>query len=156
MATESVQQGSELEFHAGTRSTEQPGFSPRTVFWILASAACYYLATRAAWVLCFPDSKVSLFFFPHAILVSILLLVPTRQWWAYVLAAACTHFLATQQENWAPTYALQCEAFDAVKTVLLAAGIRFFIKSPFHRITLREAIIFVLITVVIVPFGTAF
>ena len=31
-----------------------------------------------------------------------------------------------------------------------------FIKSPFHRITLREAIIFVLIAVVIVPFGTAF
>ena len=60
----------------------------RTLFRILASGACYYLATRVAWVLCFPDSKVSLFFPPHAILVSILLLVPTRHWWAYTLAAA--------------------------------------------------------------------
>ena len=145
-----------MEFRAGIRPREQSGFSPRTVFWILVSAACYYLATRTAWVLCFPDSKVSLFFPPHAILVSTLLLVPTRQWWAYTLAAVCSHFIATQQADWPLLYALQCEAFDAVKVVLTAAGIRLFIKAPFDRITLRDAIIFVLIAVVIVPFGTAF
>jgi two-component system, LuxR family, sensor kinase FixL len=146
----------ELGLHAGTRQDEQAGFSLRTVFWILASAAFYYLATRIAWVLCFPDSKVSLFFPPHAVLISILLLVPTRHWWAYTLAAASSHFFATQQAHWPPLYALHCEVFDAVKGVLAAAGIRMFIKSPFHRITLREAIIFVLVAVVIVPFGTAF
>ena len=122
----------------------------------MATGACYYLATRIAWVLCFPDSKVSLFFPPHAVLVSILLLVPTRHWWAYTLAAACSHYFATQQAHWPPLYALQCEAFDAVQNVLTAAGIRMFIKSPFHLITLREAIIFVLIAVIIVPVGTAF
>ncbi len=143
-------------FHAGTRPDARAGFSLRTVLGILASAACYYLATRTAWVLCFPDSKVSLFFPPHAILVSILLLVPTRHWWAYVLAAAGSHYFATQQAEWPPLYALQCEAFDAVKTVLTAAGIRVFIKSRFHLISLREAILFVLIAVIIVPFGTAF
>ncbi|HYJ41078.1 MAG TPA: MASE1 domain-containing protein [Steroidobacteraceae bacterium] len=127
------------------------GFSLRTGFWILASAAFYYLATRTAWVLCFPDSKVSLFFPPHAVLVSILLLVPTRHWWAYTLAAVCAHFLATQQEHWPPLYALQCEAFDAVKAILTAVGIRLFIKSPFHLISLREAVIFVLIAVIITP-----
>ena len=105
----------ELEFHAGTRPNEQAGFSVRTVFQILASGACYYLATRTAWVLTFPDSKVSLFFFPHAVLVAILLLVPTRHWWVYTLAAVGSHFFATQQEHWPPLYALQCEAFDAVK-----------------------------------------
>jgi two-component system, LuxR family, sensor kinase FixL len=145
-----------LKAHAGVHSNEQFGFSVRTVFWILASGACYYLATRTAWVLTFPDSKVSLFFPPHAVLVSILLLVPTRHWWAYTLAAACSHYFATQQEDWPPLYALQCEVFDAVKNVLAAAGIRIFIKSPFNRITLREAIAFVLIVAVVVPFGTAF
>ncbi len=145
-----------LEFHAGTRLDEQRGFSVRTVVWVLGGAVCYYLATRIAWVLCFPDSKVSLFFPPHAVLVSILLLVPTRHWWAYTLAAACSHYFATQQEDWPPLYALHCEVFDAVQNVLVAAGIRLFIKSPFHRITLREAIIFVLIAVIIVPIGTAF
>jgi len=142
--------------HPEARPLEQTGFSLRTVYGVLASAACYYLATRAAWLLCFPDSKVSLFFPPHAILVSILLLVPTRHWWAYVLAAAGSHFFATQQAHWPPPYALQCEAFDAVKAVLAAAGIRTFIKSRFELITLREAVLFVLIAGVIVPFGTAF
>jgi len=42
-----------------------------------------------------------------------------------------------------------------VQNVLVAAGIRVFIKSPFHLITLREAITFVLIAVIIVPLGTS-
>ena len=53
-------------------------------------------------------------------------------------------------------YALTCEAFDAVKCVSAAAGIRFLIKSPLKAITLRDAILFVLVAVVLVPFGTAF
>ena len=128
----------------------------RTVCYVLASAASYYVATQIAWALTFPDSKVSLFFPPHAVLVSILLLVPTRHWWAYVLTAVSAHFLATQQADWPPLYALTCEAFDAVKCVSAAAGIRILIKSPLNAITLRDAILFVLIAVVVVPFGTAF
>ncbi len=136
--------------------TERAFSFPRTTLWVLVSAACYYLATQIAWALCFPNSKVSLFFPPHAVLVSVLLLVPTRHWWAYTLAAAGAHFLATQQAHWPPLYSLHCEAFDAVQNVLLAAGIRIFIKSPWARLTLRDAIVFVLIAAVIVPFGTAF
>ena len=123
---------------------------------VLASTVSYYLATQIAWALTFPDSKVSLFFPPQAVLLCILLLVPTRHWWAYVLAAASAHFLATQQAHWPPLYALTCEAFDAVKCVSAAAGIRILIKSPLKAITLRDAILFVLIAVVLVPFGTAF
>jgi signal transduction histidine kinase len=128
----------------------------RNVIAILATGGLYFLATRTAWVLTFPDSKVSLFFPPHAILVSILLLVPTRHWWAYLLAAVASHFIAAQQAQWPPLYALQCEAFDALKIVLTAAGIRFFIKSPFHLISLREAVLFVLIAVILVPVVTSF
>ena len=121
---------------------------------VLAAGAIYYVATRAAWLITFPDSKVSLFFPPHAILVSILLLTPTRHWWAYLLAAASTHFVATQQEQWPLSYALQCEAFDALKTALTAGAIRVLVKSPFHLLGLREAIFFVLIAVII-PVATA-
>ena len=128
----------------------------RTVCCVLASAVCYYVATQIAWVLCFPDSKVSLFFPPHAVLLSILLLVPTRHWWAYTLAAAGVHFLATRQAHWPPLYALHCEAFDAVKSVSAAAGVRLLIQSPLKALTLRDAILFVVIAAVLVPFGTAF
>src|SRR5688572_3016591 len=128
----------------------------RVVLGILGAGLVYYLATRTAWVLTFPDSKVSLFFPPHAILVSILLLVPTRHWWAYVLSAAVGHFIATQQVGWPPLYAMQCEAFDAVKALLAAGGLRVLIRSPFDRLTLRDAVVFVLVAVVVVPFATAF
>src|SRR5580765_2683952 len=114
----------------------------RTACCIAATAVCYYVATQIAWALCFPDSKVSLFFPPHAVLVSILLLVPARQWWAYTLAAAGAHFLATQQAHWPPVYALHCEAFDAVQNVSAAAGIRLLIKSPLKALTLRDAVLF--------------
>ncbi|HEV2804267.1 MAG TPA: PAS domain-containing protein [Chthoniobacterales bacterium] len=120
------------------------------------AGACYYGATQVAWALCFPNSKVSLFFPPHAVLVSILLLVPSRHWWAYTLAAAGAHFLATQQAHWPPLYALHCEAFDAFQNVATAALIRLFIKSPLNAVTLRDAVVFVLVAGVIVPFGSAF
>jgi signal transduction histidine kinase len=128
----------------------------RTACFVLAGAACYYAATWVAWALCFPDSKVSLIFPPHAVLVAILLAVPTRRWWAYTLAAAAAHFLATQQAGWPLAYALTCEAFDAVQNVGAAAGIRLLIRSPLRSITLRDALLFVLVAVVVVPFGTAF
>src|SRR5436190_7748094 len=128
----------------------------RPACYVLASTVSYYVATQIAWALTFPDSKVSLFFPPHAILTCVLLFVPTRHWWAYVLAAAGAHFMATQQAHWPPMYALTCEAFDAVQNVAAAAGIRLLIKSPLKGITLRDALLFVVIAVVLVPFGTAF
>src|SRR6476620_10223172 len=123
---------------------------------VFLTGVAYYVATEIAWALCFPNSKVSLLFPPHAVLVLILLLVPVRHWWAYTLATIVAHFGATQQAHWPVLYALQCEAFDTAQNVLAAAGIRLFIKSPLNKITLRDAIVFVLIAVIIVPFGTAF
>jgi len=148
----------DYEFQARMRAEKEKYFGAliRTACGILASAVGYYLATQVAWALCFPDSKVSLFFPPHAVLVSILLLVPTRHWWAYILAALSAHFLATQQAHWPTLYALHCEAFDGVQNLAVAAGIRILIKSPIKALTLRDAIIFIIIAVVLVPFGTAF
>jgi PAS domain S-box-containing protein len=123
---------------------------------VLASAVCYYVATRIAWVLCFPDTKVSLFFPPHAVLTSVLLLVPVRQWWAYILAALGAHYIATQQVGWPPLFALNCEAYDGVTVLLTAAAIRQFIRTPFHLIGLRQAVIFVVVAVVLIQFVTAF
>jgi|KBSMisStaDraftv2_1062788.scaffolds.fasta_scaffold04075_9 two-component system, LuxR family, sensor kinase FixL len=128
----------------------------RTLCGVLASTVSYYVATQIAWTLTFPDSKVSLFFPPQAVLLCILLVVPIRHWWIYVLAAVSVHFMATQQAGWPPLYALNCEAFDAVKCVSAAAVVRSLIKSPLNAITLRDAVLFVLFAVVLVPFGTAF
>ena len=128
----------------------------RTALWVLLTSVCYYVATRIAWRLSFPNSQVCLIFPPHAVSVSVLLLVPTRHWWVYTLAAMGGHFVAAQQAQWSLLESLHPEAFNAVQNLLVAGGIRFFIKSPLKLITLRDAIVFVLIAVVIVPFGTAF
>ncbi len=135
---------------------KKAGSFGRVALQVFLTGVTYYLATEIAWALCFPNSKVSLLFPPHAVLVVILLLVPVRHWWAYTLATVLAHFVATQQAHWPVLYALHCEAFDAVQNVLAAAGIRLFIKSPLTGITLRDAMVFVLIAVIIVPFGTAF
>jgi PAS domain S-box-containing protein len=128
----------------------------RTLIWVLFTGLCYYWATRIAWALCFPNSKVCLIFPPHAVLVSALLLVPSRHWWAYILVAMGGHFVAAQHAHWSLLDSLHPEAFNAVQNLLVAAGLRIFIKSPLKLITLRDAIVFVLIAVVIVPIGTAF
>jgi signal transduction histidine kinase len=135
---------------------KKPGSYGWIALQVFLTGVAYYVATEIAWALCFPNSKVSLLFPPHAVLVVILLLVPVRHWWAYTLATIVAHFVATQQAHWPVLYALHCEAFDAVQNVLAAAGIRLFIKSPLNGITLRDAMVFVLIAVIIVPFGTAF
>jgi two-component system, LuxR family, sensor kinase FixL len=128
----------------------------QTALLVLATGVCYYLTTELAWKLRFPNTLVSLIFPPHAVLVAILLLVPTRHWWIYTLAAMGGHFVAAQQAHWSLLDSLHPEAFNAVQNVLVAGGLRFFIRSPLKLITLRDAIVFVLIAVVIVPVGTAF
>jgi integral membrane sensor domain MASE1 len=112
---------------------KKAGSSGWIVLQVFLTGVAYYLATEIAWALCFPNSKVSLLFPPHAVLVVILLLVPVRHWWAYTLATVLAHFVATQQAHWPVLYALHCEAFDAVQNVLAAAGIRLFIKSPLNK-----------------------
>lgn len=155
-AFDEVEQAGSSELPDGYVAPAVPArFTGRTVVAVLVSSATYYFATQVAWLLCFPDSKVSLFFPPHAVLVCILLQVPTRHWWAFALGAAAAHYLATQQAGWPPLYALHCEVFDATQNLLTAAGIRFFVRSPFDRLTLRDAVNFVLVAVVALPFGTA-
>ena len=51
------------------REGRSAGASLRTVCCVLASAIGYYVATQIAWTLTFPDSKVSLFFPPQAVLL---------------------------------------------------------------------------------------
>jgi hypothetical protein len=104
--------GAMRQMNAGARPAERAGFSLRTLLTGPGRGRMLLPATQVAWLLTFPDSKVSLFSFPQRCLVSILLLVPGRRWWAYALAAAAAHFLATQQAGWPTLYALQCEAFD--------------------------------------------
>ena len=52
----------ELEPQVIAEPEGRSGAFLRTVCFVLATGVCYYVATQIAWALCFPDSKVSLFF----------------------------------------------------------------------------------------------
>jgi hypothetical protein len=109
------------------------------VFWILAGGACYYLATRIAWVLCFPDSKVSLFFPPHAVLISILLACPHPALVGLHAGRRLQSLLRHAAGALAASLRIALRGFRCREECFGGRGIRMFIKSPFHRITLREA-----------------
>src|SRR6476620_5120186 len=100
---------------------KKAGSSGWIVLKVFLTGVAYYLATEIAWALCFPNSKVSLLFPPHAVLVVILLLVPVRHWWAYTLATVLAHFVAAQQAHWPVPFALHCAAGVAVQPIFDAA-----------------------------------
>src|ERR1044072_6325976 len=65
---------------------------------VLLVCAGYYIGALAGKSLRFPSSNLALIWPPTAILLSALLLVPTRTWWIYLLAAAPVHVLVQVQD----------------------------------------------------------
>ena len=129
----------------------------RTACCVLASAACYYVATQIAWVLCFPDSKVSLFFPPHAVLIVHSAARPHPALVGLCARGRGRPFPGDPAGALADGVRLALRGVRRrAECVAAAAGIRFLIRSPLKAITLRDAIVFVLVAVVLVPFGTAF
>ena len=54
---------------------KKPGSYGWIALQVFLTGVAYYVATEIAWALCFPNSKVSLLFPPHAVLVVILLII---------------------------------------------------------------------------------
>ena len=90
---------------------------------VFLTGIAYYMATEIAWALCFPNSKVSLLFPPHAVLVVILLLVRTRHWWVYTLATIFSSFRGHAAGTLAGALRFALRGFRCLKNVLAAAGI---------------------------------
>ena len=132
------------------------GASLRTVLYVLATAVCYYVATQVAWALSFPDSKVSLFFPPHAVLFPFCYSFPLGSGGPILSRPRALIFWRLSRRTGRPCTHCTARFRRCPECVAAAAGIRILIKSPLKAITLRDAILFVLIAVVLVPFGTAF
>jgi PAS domain S-box-containing protein len=59
-----------------------------------ALALIYYLSALIGRALAFPAAPVSALWLPNALLIGVLLMVPRRQWWMYLLASLPAHFFA--------------------------------------------------------------
>ena len=121
-----------------TKRAERTESLGRTALWVLLSGVAYYLATQIAWALCFPNSKVSLFFPPHAVLVS----DPAARPHPALVGLHARRHRRSSSGHAAGTLAIlvliTVRGFRCGAELAVAAGIRIFIKSPLKLITLRE------------------
>jgi PAS domain S-box-containing protein len=59
-----------------------------------ALALAYYLSALMGQALAFPSAPVSALWLPNALLIGVLLMVPRRQWWMFLLAILPAHLFA--------------------------------------------------------------
>jgi formate hydrogenlyase transcriptional activator len=118
---------------------------------VLLVCAGYYIGALAGKSLRFPSSNLALIWPPTAILLSALLLVPTRTWWIYLLAAAPVHVLVQVQDG-VPVWGIISQLLGNFSQAVLAGLIvRHFNKGAQPFDSFRAMIIFMLGAVIVAP-----
>ena len=163
-----------LAFHAGSFSPQtvaprpQPRafrshsfrlaglFSPTTnIRNLVLAAALYYLTAKAAFLVG-TLSVFAPFWPPNAVLFGLFLLVPWRRWWLYVLAVLPAHALAELGVGMGLAQLLLAFATNVLVSATSAAAVHYFLPSPPWLRTVRGALIYILVAVVISPTFAAF
>jgi PAS domain S-box-containing protein len=116
----------------------------------------YYLGARLGFALTFQPHPVSVLWPPNSILVAALLLTPPRVWWFVLLAAFPAHCAAQLQSDVPPLMILCWFISNSCEAVISAGLTRYLVGEPIRFTNLREAGIFCLCAVLIVPFLSSF
>src|SRR6185436_12891818 len=74
-------------------STWRVGFAAAVV------ATLYYVGAKIGFALTFAPSPLSVLWPPNSLLLAALLLVPTRFWWLFIVAALPAHLMAELQSG---------------------------------------------------------
>jgi PAS domain S-box-containing protein len=118
---------------------------------VLLVCAGYYIGALTGKSLRFPSSNLALIWPPTAILLSALLLAPTRTWWIYLLVAAPVHVLVQAQDD-VPVWGIISQLLGNFSQAVLAALIvRHFNKGAQPFDSFRAMIIFMLGAVIVAP-----
>jgi len=103
--------------HEGLLGTSVAGH----VFAAMAVAAGYYSLALLGEALKFPSAPISALWFPNALLLGALLLVPHRHWWVYLLAVLPAHLLAQLPLPYVTLTRVLIQYFMNIGTALIAA-----------------------------------
>src|SRR5262245_3040389 len=127
-----------------------PSFKPYRAPLLVAIA--YYLGAQVAFSIgTLSDRIFAPFWPPNIILFCTLLLVPTSQWWLYVVAAIPAHALAEMTVAMPVAQSLVAFGTNCMVAILSAVGVRRFLQQPPWFGTLRNAAVYILITVGVSP-----
>jgi len=123
----------------------------------LAVAAGYYLASRLGFSLTLKPYPISTLWPSNALLAAVLLLAPTRSWWWLLLAALPAH-LASQLQGM-PTPKMLVVGWyisNCSEALIGAALVRAYVPAPFRFDSVRNAVVFLLGTVLAAPLLSSF
>jgi signal transduction histidine kinase len=135
-------------------SDAAPNVAWQQVIAPIATACVYYIAAVIGSALAFPAAPVSALWAPNALLMAVLLLVPTRRWWIYLLAVAPFHVLA-QVSTTAPIQILLQYVFNCAEAVIGAAALVRFEGQPVRLGSLRAMANLILIGGIASPLLTS-
>jgi signal transduction histidine kinase len=127
--------------------------NPRTLAAALVVLALsYYLGAEAAFYTgTLSDRIFAPFWPPNIVLFCALLLFPIRFWWLCIVAAFPSHVIAELGVGMPPQQYLVAFATNCAVAILNAYGVRHFVGGPDYFGTLRQAAMYVLITVIVSP-----
>ena len=116
----------------------------------------YYIGARVGFALTLHPVPVSTLWPPNAILLSALLLTPTRWWWATLLAALPAHLVAELGSGVPLPMVLGWFVSNSTEALIGAAGVRLFIAGPLQLDSFRQVVVFLLFPVFLAPFLSSF
>jgi len=126
--------------------------NPRTLLVFLG----YYLGAKLGFALTFQPHPVSVLWPPNSLLLAVLLLSPSRLWWALILAAFPAHLLAEFQSGVPFKMNLCWFISNSFEALIGAASTRFLIGHRRCFDSLQTVAIFLLCGAFLAPFLSSF
>ena len=138
---------------SGIRQAAKSGaLESGTILTLAVLALSYYLGAQAAfYVGTLSDRIFAPFWPPNVILFCALLLVPRRRWWLCIAAAFPAHVAAEIGVGMGSAQLLVAFVTNCAVAILNAYGVRRFMVGPHWFGTLRQAVAYVLVTVIVSP-----
>jgi PAS domain S-box-containing protein len=117
-------------------------------FRVLLVSVSYYLAVLASLKVRIGPTPLAVFWPSNAILLAALVLTPKRRWWLYLLAVVPAHLLAFGVRVADPGWIAVQVIHNTVLATLAAALWQKYGRAPLRFERFREALVFVLVSIV--------
>jgi PAS domain S-box-containing protein len=128
----------------------------RTKVAIALASLGYYLGAKIGFALTFHPHPVSTLWPPNSILLSALLLVPSRLWWLIILAALPAHLAAQLQGNVPPAMILCWFVSNSCEALIGAGLTRRLVGENLQFDSFRKVSVFLICATFTAPFVSSF